>query len=191
MNQMKFEFTDNENGIIKAKFSNWVSLIILWVGIIFNMAIDFEFSPKFILGLIFLSIATIATWVNYYLGAKSTFVFIILGIFNIVKYWPSLLTLNLEFSGFIIYIEAPILIVGFIHYFTNRKVLSVLINKELSEEELEVENRKTINGYKNSFSDKDVEELRTIANNNTLIPQAIIAAKELIEIQSDEEDRNT
>lgn len=176
---------------LKAQYINWISLIILWIGVAIYFINGFDLNTKFVFGVFLLVISTILTGTNYVIGTKFTFVSIILGIFSLVNYWPSPYTLSFGIASIFINIEVLILIIGIIHYFSNRKVLSVLLNKELSEDELVAEERKTINGYRESFKNKGIEELKTIANNEKLIPQAIIAAEELIEIIKNEEDSNT
>ena len=171
--------------IIQPKLMNWLSLIILWGGIGYCSIRGIITDVQVALGVILLIISTVATYFKYEAGVKITLGIIALGVLGLVKYFPISYSIGFGIGDFGLDFEMVTFLIGIIHCFTNREVLSdflsEMMNREVSKEELHTEERSRINGYKNRFSKKNNEELEVIVNNESLLPEAIKAAKELIE----------
>lgn len=177
-----FQIKEKRN---KFQIVNWISLIILWIGIAQCGYVGTLGNPKVIAAISLLTISTIITYVKYELGVKITLGIIILGILNLLDFSPTKYFISLGINVIEIGFEISLIIIGIIHYYTNRKELSKflkdLMNREIPEEEIKSAQRSRINGFKRRFSSKTIERLKIIANDDELLPEAIKAAKELID----------
>ncbi|MFT5834929.1 MAG: hypothetical protein ACI97N_002573 [Cognaticolwellia sp.] len=186
---MEHEILDDEFQVKEKRnqmqFINWISLIILWIGIGQCGFVGITDRPKVIAAIVLLIISTITTFAKYELGVKITLGIILLGVLNFVDFSPTKYFISFGINAIEIGIEFSLFVIGIIHYFTNRKELSKflkdLLNREISEEEIKSTLRSEINGFKRRFSTKEIGELEMIANNDELLPEAVKAAKELIE----------
>ena len=176
-----FENGDKRKGI---QIVNWISIIILWVGIGYCGTSGLLSEIKVIAAIVLLLLSTATMYFNYELGVKITLGTILIGIINLADFFPSETFIYFETNAIKIEFEAePKLFgIGIIHYFTNREVLSKflkdLLNIELSEEEIKSVQHSRINGFKRRFeklSDKEIE-LRLHEN---LVPTAIEALKQI------------
>jgi hypothetical protein len=167
------------------KLINWTSIIILWIGIAYSIFNGLISDTQDIAAIILLAIATIISYLNFNIGVRITLGIILAGVVNLVNFFPHRYELYFAINGFEIGFELILFMIGLIHCLTNRKNLSSLIevlkNRDVSEEEIELAKRPRINGFKNRYSNKDISELREIANNKNLVPQANRAARELLE----------
>ena len=195
---MEKDILDNElifkdKNEAKPKLINWTSIIILWGGIGYCFVNGIKTEIQIIAGILLLIISTIVTFFKYDVGVKITLGIIALGVLSLVKYFPVSYSIELGIGNFGLAFEILILLIGIVHYHTNKEILSELIsgliNREVSEEELQAQERNRINGYKNLFSKKKSDELEVIANNGSLVPEAIKAAKELIEKRKTEANK--
>jgi hypothetical protein len=170
---------------VEPKLLNWVSILILWLGIGYCLFEGIITDMRVIAGIVLLVIATLATYFKFELGVKITLGIIVIGVFSLVKYVPISYSCEFGFGVVGFAFELVILFIGIIHYFTNRAVLypflNGMLNRKVSVEESLEEERKRINGYKHQFSRKSMEELKSIIENKKLLPEAIKAAEELIE----------
>lgn len=173
----------NENNL--TFLVSWIPLFILWIGIIFQIIYGFLGDLKVLGALVLLIVATGLNYYNYKLGVKVTLGIILLGVVNLVCFIPNRYFIGFGVGSFIVEIELYLLLLAILHYFLNRKEISKFINekfnREISKEEVEAEYRSRVNGFKRNFSDKSIEELKQLANNKNLLPQAIAAAKEMLE----------
>lgn len=180
---------------VKPKLVHWISIIILWGGIGYCFVNGIITEIQVIAGIILLTISTIITYFKYEIGVKITLGIIALGVLSLVKYFPISYSIGFGIGDFGLAFEMLIFLIGIIHYIINKEVLSNflsgLMNKDVSEEELHAEKRSRINGYKNRFSKKNMDELEEIAKNESLLPEAIKAAKELIEKRKTETNIKT
>lgn len=169
----------------KSKLINWTSIIILWGGLSYCFVDGSITETKVIIGVLLLLVSTATTFFKYEVGTKITLGAIVIGVFSLAKYFPISYSIGFGVGGFSLTFEVLILLIGIVHYLTNKEILSKfvsgLMNRKVSKEELQAKERRRINGYKNQFSKKNMEELEAIANNERLLPEAIEAAKELIE----------
>ncbi len=188
---MEFETLDDDFGLEginenKAGLLNWVSIIFLWIGIgsFFNVGSRFEeiFYGPFILVLI----ATILSYFKFNVGLVITSIILLLGIFSQVFLFPFQYVLSFGIGNFGFDIETITLLVGVIHFITNKDFFLKMINysfkdnKTYEEDKARMKSHK-INLYKKMFAKKSNEELRVKIDNVELIPEAIQAAKELLE----------
>ncbi len=164
-----------ENEIKQANFINWIPIILLWIGIAYCGKNGLLGEPKVIAAIVLLTISTVLTFNNYNIGVKFTLFVIVIGIFNIISFFPIQYFLRLGFAFQLI----PFAI-GIIHYLSNRKSLSFLFDRTITEEEIKSAERSKVKGFKGRFSKKNIDELEKIANNDRLVPQARKAAYELI-----------
>ncbi len=175
----------NEEKIKGIQIVNWISIIFLWGGIGYCGINGFLSELKVIAAIILLILSTGITYFNYELGVRITLGTILIGTINLVDFFPVKYFISFGINAIEIGFEFLLFGIGIIHYFTNREELSKflkdLIYREVSEEELKSAQRSKINGLKRRFSNKQIGELEMIVNNDKLLPEAIKAAKELIE----------
>lgn len=164
---------------------NWASIIILWIGIGFCFSEGLIGEVKVLIATTLLVLATIVTFLNYKLGVRLTIMVILLGTISLIEFFPTKYFISFGINTIDLGFEISLFGVGLIHYFTNReelyKSLKNFVNPEISEEELKATKRSKVNGFKRRFSNKRVEELEMIANNEQLVPDAIKAARELLD----------
>lgn len=184
------EMVLKEGNKTHAKLVNWISIIILWSGIVHCFLNGIITNIQVIAGLSLLIISTITTYFKYEIGVKITLGIITLGVLGIVKYSPISYSIGFRIIGFGFAVEMLIFTTGIIHYYTNRtfflNFLNQIMNREVLEEEVQAAERSKINGFKNRFSKKSTDELKGITNNENLLPEARIAAKELVEARKKE-----
>ena len=177
-----FEIREERN---EAQIVNWISIIVLWIGIGCCGMMGLLSDLKVISAIVFLILSTGITYFNYELGVKITLGVILIGIINLVDFFPIKQFISFGFNSVEIGFELILFAIGIIHYFANRKVLSKslkeLFNREVTKEEVESAQRTKINRFKKRFSNKAIGELEMIVNNDKLVPEAIKAARELIE----------
>lgn len=169
----------------RIEIMNWISLIILWFGIGYCGISGLFGELKVIVAIVLLIISTAITYFNYELGVKITLGIILVGVLNLVDFFPIKYSISFGVNVIEIGFEFILFGIGIIHYFTNREELSKffndLFNREMTAEEIKSAQRPRINGFKSRFSNKQIGELEIIVKNNKLVPEAIKAAKELIE----------
>jgi hypothetical protein len=134
----------------------------------------------------FLSISTVTTYFNYKQGVKITLGVILIGVLNLIDFFPMKNLINFGIkNAFEIGFEYSLFGIAIVHYFTNRtelsKFLKYLFNREISEEEIKLNQKSKSNRFKSKFSNKSISELEMIINSDSFVPEAISAAKELIE----------
>lgn len=171
--------------IKEIQIANWISIVILWGGIVFCGINGLLSEPKVTAAIILLILSTGIMYFNYELGVKITLGTILIGIINLVDFFPIKYIVSFGINAIEIGFEFLLFGIGIIHYFTNREKLSKflkdLINREVSEEEKISTKRSQINRFKRRFSNKSIGELEMTVNNDKLLPEAKKAAKELIE----------
>ena len=164
---------------------NWMSIIVLWGGIGYCGINGLLSEVKVIAATFLLILSTGITFFNYELGVKVTLGIILIGTLNLIDFFPINHFFGFGINGFEIGFEFILFGVGILHYFTNRQALSKFLkdvfNREITEEDIKSIQRSRINGYKRRFSSKSIGELEMIVKNDELLPDAIKAAKELIE----------
>jgi len=184
----------NEEKIKGIQIVNWIPIIILWGGIGYCGINGLLSEIKVIAAIILLILSTGITYFNYELGVKITLGTILIGTINLVDFFPVKYFITFGIKTFEIGFEFLLFGIGIIHYVTNReelsKFLKELINREVSKEELESDQRSKIDGFKRRFSNNQIRELEMIVNNDKLLPEAIKAAKELIEEKKKTEYNN-
>lgn len=179
------DLTSKDRNEVSTKWRNWASIIILWGGILYCLIAGVISDIRVLAAIIFLSATTIINYFNLSLGAKVTLGLIIIGIFNLVDFFPVKVTMGFEIMGVEIGLEFILFGIGIIHYFTNRGELSKFIRevlkRDLSDEQIRSVYRVKVNRFKRNFSNKEIPELEGISNNKKLLPEAIQAALELID----------
>ena len=177
----EFQITTEKN---YPKIINWISIIMLWVGIGYCGFYGLLGEIRVIIAIVLLVVSTVLTYFNYELGINITLGIILIGILNLVDFSPIKYFFGFGIFGVKIMFDLLLCSVGIIHYLTNRTAFSKFLNN-LSNKETEAEtksiNRSKVNGFKRRFSNRKIGELELIVNNELLLPEAIKAAKELIE----------
>lgn len=178
----------NENKKQHVQIANWISIIILWIGISYCEANGLLSEIKVITAIALLIFSTITMYFNYELGVKITLGTILIGMINLVDFFPVKYFISFGINTIEIGFEFMLFGIGIIHFATNREKLSeffeALFNREATEEEIKANQRYKINDFKRRFSNKQINELKMIINNDKLVPEAIAAAKELVEEKS-------
>lgn len=174
----------NKKMNVQPNWISWISLIILWLGICSCWQNGSITDIRVIISTALLLMVTVVHYFNFDLAIKITLGIIILGVFQILKFFPAHLTFSFEFGGLAFGFNGLAIIIGIIHFTTNWKLLSKFYNKvvknELTEEEAEIKSKEKISLFKNRFLNKSDQELNVIINNEKLLPEAINAAKELL-----------
>jgi len=177
-------------------WKNYLALSILWIGnltyiCLFLLAesisdIRVLFTSLFLVG------ATIVTYKKFDAGVKFTFCLILLGVFHILLFFPIYYTFSFRVGSAMIVIDLILTLIGLVHYFTNKEILSPyferIMNKKDTEEEVQLRERTKVNRYKHQFRNRNLKELNEIVNNERLLPEANEAAKELINEKSNFDD---
>lgn len=175
----------NEDKRKGAQIVHWISILILWAGIGYCGINGLWSEIKVVAGIVLLILSTGIMYFNYELGVKVAMGTILIGIINLVSFFPIKLFISFGIDAIEIGFEFLLFSVGVIHYFTNRKELSKyltdLLSREISEEEEKFAQRSRINGFKRRFASMQIDELESIINNADLLPEAIKAAKVLME----------
>ena len=173
----------------QSKIVKWLSIMILWAGIGFCGSNGLLGELKVIVAIVLLTLSTVVTYFNYELGVKITFWVILIGMINLIDFFPVKYLISFGLNTIEIGFEFLLFGIGIIHYSTHKreisKFLRKLVAREISEEEIRSAQRSRINGFKGRFSNKPTSELEVIANNDRLVPEAVKAAEELIQ------ERNT
>ena len=161
----------------------------MWAGIGYCGVSGLLSELKVIFAIILLAVSTGVTYLNFRLGVKITLGIILIGTLNLIDFFPTKYFISFGINVIEIGFEVILFGIGIIHYFTNRdelsKFLRHLFNKEITKEEIEEEKRSMIDAFKRRFSNKKIDELRIIARNDNLLPEAIKAAEELIKEQGE------
>ena len=184
------EYSDPQEEIKEVRLVNYSAIILLWLGIGASLLLGWGTEMRVILASLLLGVATTICYTNFKLGVKITLAVILLGILNIVQFFPIRLFLSFGFGfedyGIQLGLEFVSLIVGIIHILTNReeflKFLKTLVNKEAAV--LSSERQSKVEKFKRRYSNKSPEELEQIIQNTSMMPEAIQAAKELLDVQN-------
>ncbi|MEL6867781.1 MAG: hypothetical protein AAFP19_25370 [Bacteroidota bacterium] len=161
------------------KIVNWTSLILLWLGIGYTTSFSIIDDAQLFLAMSLLCTSALVSYFNFSWGSKLTLGVIVLGILNLVDFFPVKLTFHFGFP-----VEIILLTIGIVHYFTNRSFLDpmfrALFHRIFSREEVKAMDRSRIEGFKERFSERPTLELKQLADNPRLVPEAIEAVRELI-----------
>jgi len=172
------------------QFFNFISIIILWVGMGCCFWFGLHSDPEVIFSLLLLSLATLVMYYNYARGIKITFGIISLGIFSLVTYSPFNYSISIAFGSISVTIEVVFFVLLLIHYFTNRKVLTTFLMPIVNvfvpelEEEKESTYRRRIENYKIKLSIKSTFELENLLKENNLVPEALKAVEEILKYRN-------
>lgn len=175
-------------------FKNWISLLILWFGI-FNCAFyHLIMDLQVLIAAILLLIATIISYLNFKLGVKLSMGLILIGALSLVQFFPHQFQIGFYILGIPIQFELLLFIIGIVHYRTNRPVLSEFLkslfgNFKIKEDKNKIREAKILS-FKSKFLNKEIRELESIINNENFVPEAIQAAKELIQEKNHLADSN-
>jgi len=186
------DITEDERESPLLNANSWISLIILWIGITTCIYYGVFRQTKTVIAIVLLVIATLVNYRNWKTGVKFTTLLIVLGTLNLISFFPISYNISFAIGWLSIGFEFILFGIGLIHYFTNHKILSPYVKGLLTptEEDLKAEARLRINGFKNRFANKTISELKNIVDQNALVPEAINAAKELLE-EEQSEGRNS
>ncbi len=126
-----FENGDKRN---RVKIVNWISIIILWVGIGYCGIDGLLGEIKVIIAIVLLIISTGIMCFNYELGIVITMGTILIGIINLVDFFPITYYVFFEINAIEIEFEFILFGIGIIHYLTNKKELSKFLKNLLNPE---------------------------------------------------------
>ena len=174
----------------QVNFINWISIIILWLGIGLCAINGILGDVKVIVAIVFLIAATALSFYDYVLGVKVTLGITLIGTLNLISFFPIKQLISFGINNIAIGFEFILFGIGLIHYFTNREELREFLkdvfNSEKTEEEIIATQRSRINVFKRRFESKSVYQLELIANNRDLLPEAVQAARELLEKRNEQ-----
>ena len=78
----------NQTQIIKSYNTNWIAIILLWIGICLCGYFGIITNAKVIVAFLLLAIASATSYYNYKLGTIITLGIIIIGAFDLVDFFP-------------------------------------------------------------------------------------------------------
>ena len=108
-----------------------------------------------------------------------------LGIAGLLRFSPFNYEVGIGIVNFRPSIKILPLLVGVLHFFTNKGTLAPFLknifNREISKEDAQAIERGKIDGFKKRYAQKSVSELRALTENKGLLPEARKAAGELLE----------
>lgn len=167
------------------KTISWLSIALLWVGLFLCYSHGILSEGKVIAGSILVIVTTATAYWKYEIGAKLALFVLLLGVLNLIAFSPYKVFFGIEVGGIAVGVEFIALVLGAIHYILNREVLSSfvndLFNRQPTPEEQKLAKRRRIMNFKNRLESKSASELQAILSKNELIPEALLAAKELLE----------
>ncbi|MEM9544829.1 MAG: hypothetical protein AAGA77_02595 [Bacteroidota bacterium] len=162
---------------------NWIAVILLWLGLILCIVFGLH-SLDVYAAMISLSIISYVFWKNYQIGVKWIFAIIIAGIIGLLTFFPIFYSIGFEYNNSEISFDILLILIGGLHYFTNREMLSYTSGSQQENENEPLheqpENRAAINRFKRRFKTKQLDELEFILYNDKMVNEARKAAKELI-----------
>ncbi len=169
---------------------NWVVLILLWIGAVIQLFFGVYFTEaqtiiSYGLGYSLLVLATVLAFIRFDYGQKATFILLILGTLRLANCLPVRTDVSFGIAELQVHFDVVFLLLLVIHILMNRGYFSKFIKWVLrmvrgKENKLTYE-KKQRNAFKENFSKKTNEELLKIAENYTLNPNAVAAAKDLLE----------
>ncbi len=166
---------------------NWIAVIVLWAGLVLCIVFGF-YDLKIFAAVVSLAIVSIISKRNFKLGVKLVFVVVLAGIFDLVTFFPVYYSISIFFGENEISFNVLLILIGLLHFYMNRAFLGYAPSDQNEEENRPIhnpnENRSSINGFKRRFLKKEIDELEFILQNDKMVPEARIAAKELISEKS-------
>ena len=174
---------EEENPTKKQSFLAWVSLLVLWAGVVIYVLYGAVIHLGFIFSLILLIVASVLTYFFPRTGAITTFIVIGLSVVDITAYYP--VSYFFSMGAFPLEINLLMLALLVFHFKASRMSLPKFVNwtrlPNVSAEEKEAAYRTKVNRFKRRYTDKPLEELQEIAQHDSRVPEARQAAKELLE----------
>lgn len=160
-------------------------LVILLVGFAhYALTINVFNSYEGIIAFLLLAFCTITTLHNPSFGVRATFFALLIGVLSFAQFF----VITWSFSVSIVLtitIEVICLALLIVHFNLNKTVLGPFLKKtvyrEVSNEELIEDQRVVIDGYKRRFKKKNKADLIVTSQNERLVPEARLAAKEILE----------
>lgn len=101
----------------------WISIIVLWIGMGGCLLNDMLGNAEVDAALFLLIITTIITALHLKSGVKLTFVAILLGVFDLLTFFP--MSQFIEFRGIQIEIDLILVVVLIIHLYTTYNIVSM------------------------------------------------------------------
>jgi hypothetical protein len=127
----------------------------------------------------FVSYLWLRSYFRYALGIT-----LLLSLFNLVVFLPSVVSIGLSFDEIHIGLNPFALPLLIAYYFLNRSVVHAFIRKYLlpapAPAALARQQRESIDQFKQTFKRKSDENLQQILADNKLVPNALVAARELL-----------
>jgi hypothetical protein len=128
----------------------------------------------------FVSYLWLHSYLRYILGIT-----LLLSLFNLVVFLPSVVSISLFFGEVGVRINPIALLLLIAYYFLNRSAVHVFIRKYLvpapAPAVLARQRRENIDQFKQTFERKSNESLQQMLADNKLVPNALTAARELLE----------
>ncbi len=166
----------------RPKIISWIPLILLWIGIASCGAMGLIFEADVIYASVLLLATSAVMYFKPKIGKSITLLMILLGVFNVLAFFPITYSVGIKFVKFFLSIEVIMLAIGLLHMWINKDDLIPYLRKLFygSEEEQVAATTSKIDSFKRRFSGKSIGELKVIMANQMLNPEAREAAKQLI-----------
>lgn len=167
----------------RPKIISWIPLILLWIGIASCGAMGLIFEADVIYTSVLLLATSAVMYFKPKVGKIITLLMILLGVFNVLAFFPITYNLGIRVVKFFLNIEVIMLAIGLLHMWINKDDLIPYLRKLFygSEEEQVAASTSKIDAFKRRFSGKSIEELKVIMVNEMLTPEAREAARQLIQ----------
>lgn len=164
---------------------NFISIVILWMGIGVCAIFGLIGETKVLISAAILMLSTGITIYKVDWGAFVTLIVILAGMFNVLYFFPIKYSISFGIGAIGAGVEVILFGVAIIHSVLNWNELAMtikdLLRVEKTEEVEEFSQRSVIVGFKRRFASKQKYELEKMINNDKLVPEARMAAKELVD----------
>lgn len=158
--------------------------LILGAGLIYTVAEGYGARPKVIAAICCLSIASFVTFIHRKLGVKLTMAIIVLAVFRVLVFLPASYYISFGMDYHHLGFDALLFGLGMVHYLSNRNILSNYFRGQRAAHDAEHDSEEArearVQGFKHRFARKSNEELWLTAENEELVAEARLAAREII-----------
>lgn len=164
---------------------SWLAIALLWLGIVLMVVFGNFFHPRVLGGALVLLIATIGKYFYPKPGNILAAVVIFIGAADLLYFYPFNYIFALEIGSFALGIDLVLLFILLLHVWANKATFSEFYKSVRGDDRTEAEvltiHQSKLLQFKRRFADKTLAELKVMTSNERLVPEAIEAAKALVE----------
>ncbi|MFT4665720.1 MAG: hypothetical protein ACI8YQ_002822 [Polaribacter sp.] len=180
------ECTD-QNRIKEPSFLQWLTIVFLWLCLVYSISEGLIIYPKIIVSIVFLAIATLVSFKNWKIGTTLILIILVLATLNIISFLPVTETISIHIGWFAFGFEKKFIIVLLVHIFLNRNWFHLGKEFKMSDEEVQANFESRVNRFVEKFASKSNAELEVIVESDKLIKEAKEAAQRILETRKSKE----